>query len=164
MAEKKKQGARSNRGKKSKGSIGGKLVKWGIVLGLFAASGWWLFFSDSDSKLRKSCLESLSLMVDRLDEVSHAWKQRSFPDEVEQAQKKSPREDKPAEAEREQVSPPPRSPAGKNGAVDSSTEDNAAAESAGKSTDEPEPPQKRPVGEVTEEDKKELRDLLKRLH
>ena len=75
MNKRKKRSAR-----KKKGSFGGKLIKLAMVLGFIIGSGWWLFFSDSDSAIRKVVLQRFSFIVDRVDEVSDAWQARSIPD------------------------------------------------------------------------------------
>jgi len=54
----------------------------GALLIVAGGVGWWLFASDDDSKLRRSCLDRLSVTIDRLDELSDAWERRSVPGEV----------------------------------------------------------------------------------
>jgi len=57
-----------------------------------AASGWWLFASDSDSEIRKTVLSKASVMVDRIDELSEAWSTRrnSLPGKDKEAEKPKP--------------------------------------------------------------------------
>ena len=60
--------------------VGRWFVTAAIIIGLFSFSGWWLFAGQSQSRVRQACLDKISIMVDRIDELSTAWNQRSMPD------------------------------------------------------------------------------------
>ncbi len=48
----------------------------GVVTALVLVSGWWLLLSDSESRARDACLDRISVVVDRLDQLSEAWQDR----------------------------------------------------------------------------------------
>ncbi|MFO8056187.1 MAG: hypothetical protein R6V10_02680 [bacterium] len=155
----KKQDARAKSGKKKKGSLGGKLIKALLLVALFAGSGWWLFFSDSDSKARQICLDKLSFMVDRLDEASHAWEQRSSP--AKEQGGKDVRPEKAAEVPKEKnqgsaVKTSAPEPTAKKGFSGPEASRDSGSEKEGQQ-------KPAPAGEVSEKDKKELRSLLRKL-
>ena len=72
----------------SGGWIGRGILGVGVLALVMLAGGWWLFASNSDSSLRKSCLSRMSVMVDRFDQLSEAWKNRSV--HAANANKKKP--------------------------------------------------------------------------
>lgn|GEM_PF-6961251 len=159
----KKKQTKSGQGTKSvrkKGSLGGKLMKTAVVVGLIGGSGWWLFLSDSDSKIRESCLKSLSLMVDRLDEASHAWEKRSFPGEDEKnaagtrgSEVNQKSETKAAVSSEDEVKEPRSIKAPESNEAASQHAVNTRKSSKKKTAE--------PPGEVTEKDKEQLRNLLR---
>jgi hypothetical protein len=67
--------------KKIVNNSGGKrfAVIFFILFTATAGLGWWLFLSDSQSQTKSNALNKASLLVDRFDELSDAWKSRSGP-------------------------------------------------------------------------------------
>ena len=63
---------------KARARKGGK--KWVLLAAVFMAaaflSGWWLLEGETGLKIRRVCLERLSILVDRVDELSEAWQSR----------------------------------------------------------------------------------------
>ncbi len=154
-----KSGSREKNVKK-KGSLGGKLIKSALVLGLIGGSGWWLFMSDSDSKIRKSCLKSLSLMVDRLDEASSVWEKRSFPGEDEESSPVN------SGTESSQKSGPGAAASSKGkeretSGIEAKEKNEATSRNAVSKRKNTKEEKEEPPGEVTEEDKEQLRNLLR---
>ena len=60
-----------------------KLAKITIIvsiLGLIGTSGWLMARSHTPSRIHQAGREKLSVLVDRIDELSQAWKRRSVPE------------------------------------------------------------------------------------
>ncbi len=55
-----------------------------VLFTVTAGAGWWLLISDSKSETKKDALDKASLLVDRFDELSDAWKSRGIHEDVKQ--------------------------------------------------------------------------------
>jgi hypothetical protein len=138
----------------------GKFIQVALALALFVGSGWWLFFSKSDSKVRRATLDKLSIFVDRMDEVSQAWKDRKPPETLTvktepakaQTETRAPARTEPVRSP-ERIAPPPAPPAPV-----------AAPPPAPVKKPTPAAKPKPSVGEVTPEEQEQLRDLFKELN
>ena len=122
----------------------GRTGRWmaaAAVVGLFILAGWWLLGGQSSSRVRTIGLQKISVMVDRIDELSSAWKQRSVSDGNDSAKggNDAKVESKPDSDARPRTAPPA---------------DSAPAAGAGN------PPQPPAEPDVSREDQEQLRKLL----
>lgn len=138
-----------------------KLAVGAALVVFTAGSGWWLFLSKSESGLRTSLLASVSMVVDRMDELSQAWQGRSFPGTEAKTEKPAPKaETRPA------AKAPPAAETEPRPRPAPAVPDRPQARPAS-SPPEPRsaPPAIKPpaVDYVTDEDKKALDELFKKL-
>jgi hypothetical protein len=121
-------------------SHAGRWLAAALIVGLFFFAGWWLFGGSRPSQARQLCLDRISVMVDRIDELSAAWNQRNLPEA------KKPAQD--ADAQKTQPKTTPQPPSTPRPAAD-----------ANKVT-KPSPP---PEPDVDPKDQEQLRDLLRKI-
>ncbi|HUT52873.1 MAG TPA: hypothetical protein VM658_05735 [bacterium] len=123
----------------------GRWIAAAVIIGGFILAGWWLFGGQSKSKAREIGLQKISVMVDRIDELSSAWKGRSVP------QAKNPdkggNDSKAQSKPHNDVKPEATPPAGSVPATDVKT-----------------PPPLPPEPEVSPEDQEQLRKLLREIN
>ena len=131
-------------------------VPWLAVMLVTASftvfSGWWLFATESKSRAKELCLDRISVMADRIDELAKAWETRSGPTGKSSGSKYNGQEKK-SHAQ----------PAGH----DTGSRVTSSPESGARATSKPPAPERLPADpkvEVTPEDQEQLRDLLRRIN
>lgn len=129
---------RKRRKKAAKPRLGRWLTAAACVAGLTGGFSWWLLAGESESGLRRACLEKISVIVDRVDELSRAWESREEPKSDPSAGRGKAAPSRPA---------PPARP-------QTRTEPPATAPS----------PASAPQDNITPEDKEELNKLLRELN
>jgi hypothetical protein len=146
----------------SGGWIGRGVLGIGALALVMLAGGWWLFASNSDSSIRKFCLSRISVMVDRFDQASEAWKNRSV--HAANANKKKPSpltSGKSGVSAKDPAAPEPApgpdaSAPAEPAPITPGAEPAAAAPPGGQTAEQAvEPP-----GEVTAEDREALKKIL----
>jgi len=108
-----------------------------VFVAAVGALGWWLVAGSPDSRVRKACLDQVSMVVDRIDQLSDAWEKRSTSGDRTVAG--TSKEDPPSTSNRDtETQAPPASP---------------------------QPERTAPVkDEITEQDQEQLKELLKEIN
>ncbi len=130
---------------------GGGMGRWiaaALILGLFVLAGWCWFGGQSSSRVRAAGMQKISVMVDRIDELSAAWKGRT---PLDQNPGKGENDFKPESKHDNNVKPGAPAPAAPPA---------IGAPAAGPNNNPPPPAEP----DVSKEDQEQLRKLLHKIN